>query len=218
MMTAQKSTQLATSRGEQGGGQRGQQGLARRTGVPSLPSLLLDPLGFFDDDPFSLFRRMQRDMNRVFGQAGLDVSRRGDEFLSTAWAPAMEISYSDGKLIVSAELPGLTEKDVNVEINNDFLVIQGERKVEHEEGDGGIRRTERRYGEFYRAVALPEGADVENASAEFRNGVLQVVIPVPQAPSNVRQIPVQAAAGQSQQQAGEQRQSANESASGQKAA
>lgn len=217
-MTAQRSTQLATSRGEQGSGQRGQQGLARRTGVPSLPSLLLDPLGFFDDDPFSLFRRMQRDMNRVFGQAGLDVSRRGDEFLSTAWAPAMEISYSDGKLIVSAELPGLTEKDVKVEINNDFLVIQGERKVEHEEGDGEIRRTERRYGEFYRAVALPEGADVENASAEFRNGVLQVVIPVPQAPSNVRQIPVQAAAGQSQQQTGEQRQSANESASGQKAA
>jgi HSP20 family protein len=218
MMTAQRSTQLATSRGEQRGEQQGQQGLARRTGVPSLPSLLLDPLGFFDDDPFSLFRRMQRDMNRVFGQAGLNVSQRGDEFLSTAWAPATEISYSDGKLIVSAELPGLTEKDVKVEINNDFLVIQGERKVEHEEGDGGIRRTERRYGEFYRAVALPEGADVENASAEFRNGVLQVSIPVPQAPSNVRQIPVQAASGQSQQQAGEQRQSARESTSGQKAA
>src|SRR5258708_3441508 len=171
MMKAQRSTQLATSRGEQRGEQRGQQGLARRTGMPSLPSLLLDPLGFFDDDPFSLFRRMQKDMNRVFGQAGLDVSQRGDEFLSTAWAPATEISYSDGKLIVSAEVPGLTEKDVKVEINNDFLVIQGERKVEHEEGDGGIRRTERRYGEFYRAVALPEGADVENASAEFRNGV-----------------------------------------------
>ena len=215
-MSAQRSTQLATSRGEQ---QRGEQrGLARRTGVPSLPSLLLDPLGFFDDDPFSLFRRMQRDMNRVFGQAGLAVSQRGDDFLSTTWAPATEISFRDGKLIVSSELPGLTEKDVRVEINNDFLVIQGERKFEHEEGDGGVRRTERQYGEFYRAIALPEGADVEHASAEFRNGVLQVSIPVPQAPSNVRQIPVQASSGQSQQQGGEQQQPASESTSGQKAA
>jgi HSP20 family protein len=218
-MSAQRSTQLATSRGEhQRGEQRGQQGLARRGGVPSLPSLLLDPLGFFDDDPFSLFRRMQRDMNRVFGQAGVDVARRADDFLSTAWAPATEISFRDGKLIVSAELPGLTEKDVKVEINNDFLVIQGERKIEHEEGDGGIRRTERRYGEFYRAIALPEAADVEHASAEFRNGVLRVSIPVPEAPSNVRQIPVQTASGESQQQGGEQKRSTSESTSEQKAA
>jgi HSP20 family protein len=217
-MTAQRSTQLATSQGEQRGEQRGKSELARRTGVPSLPSLLLDPLGFFDDDPFSVFRRMQRDMNRVFGQAGLDVSRRGDDFLASAWAPATEISFRDGKLIVSAELPGLTEKDVKVEINNDFLVIQGERKFEQEQGDGGVRRTERRYGEFYRAIALPEGADVEHASAEFRNGVLQVSIPVPEAPNNVRQIPVQTASGDSQRQGGSQKQSASDSTQGQKAA
>lgn len=177
-MSAQKSTQLTPSqtRGEQRGEQRGQQGsgLARRSALPSVPSLLLDPLGFFDDDPFSLMRRMQREMSRVVGQAGLDVTRRGDDFLSNAWVPATEIAFQDGNLVVSAELPGLSENDVRVEINDDFLIIQGERKMEQEQNEGGIQRTERRYGEFYRAIALPDGADAEHARAEFRDGVLRV--------------------------------------------
>ena len=162
-MSSQKSTQLATSQTPSRGEQRGQQtGLARRA---ALPALLLDPLGFFDDDPFSLMRRMQKKMNRVFSQAGLDIAGRGDDFLSTAWAPIAEIAYRGGNLIVSTELPGLTEKDVKVEINDDFLTIQGERKVEQEETENGIRRTERKYGEFYRAIALPEGADTERTSS-----------------------------------------------------
>jgi HSP20 family protein len=194
MMSAQKSTQLATS---QTGSRGEQRGLIRRSAMPSLPSLL-DPLGFFEDDSFSLVRRMQREMNRVFSQAGLDFSSRGDDFLSTAWVPTTEIAYRDGNLVVSADLPGLTEKDVKVEINDDFLIIQGERQLEKEEGDGGVRRTERRYGEFYRAIALPEGADAEHARAEFQNGVLHVTIPVPEAQRNLRQIPIQTTAASSQ--------------------
>src|ERR1700759_1991691 len=108
-MSAQRSTELATSQrtGEQPGQQRT---LARhQSPLPSLPSLLLDPLGFFDDDPFSLMRRMQREMTRVFGQAGLDGSRQNGDVLSTAWIPATEIAYQDGSLVISAELPGLSE-------------------------------------------------------------------------------------------------------------
>jgi HSP20 family protein len=89
---------------------------------------------------------------------------------------------------------------VNAEINDNSLIIQGERKFEQDEIEGGIRRSERRYGKFYRAIALPEGADAENARAEFQNGVLRVTIPVPQAQSNVRQIPVQASTASSQPQ------------------
>ena len=215
-MSAQRSNQLATSQTGTRGEQRGQEGnLVRRSAVPSVPSLLLDPLGFFDDDSFSLIRRMQREMNRVFSQAGLDFSGRGDDVLSTAWVPTTEISYKDGKLEVSAELPGISEKDVKVEINNDFLIIQGERKFEHEEGDGGVRRTERRYGQFYRAIALPEGADAEHARAEFQNGVLRVTIPVPEAQKTNRQIPVQATTASSQ--TGEQRQASSEKPGEQKA-
>jgi HSP20 family protein len=194
-MSAQRSTQLATT--QRGSGQE-QRGLVQRSAVPSVPSLLLDPLGFFDDDSFSLVRRMQREMSRVFSQAGLDFTGGGDNTLSTAWMPTTEISYRDGNLVVSADLPGLNEKDVKVEINDDFLVIQGERKEEQQEGDGGVRRTERRYGEFYRAIALPEGADAENARAEFQNGVLRVTIPVAQPQSNRREIPIQASATSSQ--------------------
>lgn len=194
-MSAQRSTQLATI--QRGSGEE-QRGLVRRSAVPSVPSLLLDPLGFFDDDSFSLIRRMQREMSRVFSQAGLDFTGGGDNTLSTAWMPTTEISYQDGNLVVSADLPGLNEKDVKVEINDDFLVIQGERKVEQQEGDGGVRRTERRYGEFYRAIALPEGANAENARAEFQNGVLRVTIPVAEPQSNRREIPIQASATSSQ--------------------
>jgi HSP20 family protein len=198
-MSAQRSTQLAQSQTR--GDDRRQQGtLARQSAVPSLPSLLLDPLGFFDDDPFSLMRRMQREMTRVFGQAGIDAPRGDGDILSTAWIPATEIAYRDGNLVVSAELPGLSENDVRVEINDNFLIIQGERKMEREEDRGDVRRTERRYGQFYRAIALPDGADAKNARAEFRNGVLQVVIPVPEAQRNVREIPVQAGSSQGTQQ------------------
>jgi HSP20 family protein len=212
MMSAQKSTQLATS---QTGSKEEQRGLMRRSAMPSLPSLV-DPLGSFEDDSFSLVRRMQREMNRVFSQAGLDFSGRGDDFLSTAWVPTTEIAYRDGNLVVSADLPGLTEKDVKVEINDDFLIIEGERKLEKEEGDGGVRRTERRYGEFYRAIALPEGADAEHARAEFQNGVLHVTIPVPEAQSNLRQIPIQTNAASSQ--AAEQKAASAEKPGQQKAA
>ena len=213
-MSAQRSTQLAPSQ-TRGDDRRQQSSLARQSSVlPSLPSLLLDPLGFFDDDPFSLMRRMQREMTRVFGQAGIDGSRRSGDVLSTAWIPATEIAYRDGNLIVSAELPGLTENDVKVEVNDDFLIIRGERKMEQQENEGDIRRTERRYGEFYRAIALPEGADAQNARAEFRNGVLQITIPVPEQQSNVREIPVEAGPSQS----GQPQSSASQQTSGQQKA
>jgi HSP20 family protein len=182
--------------------------------MSTLPSFL-DPLGFFDDDSFSLIRRMQKEMSRVFAQAGLTSSGRGDDFLSTAWVPTAEVAYRDGNLVVSAELPGLSEKDVKVEINNDFLTIQGERKVEKDEAENGIRRSERRYGEFYRAIALPEGADAEHARAEFKNGVLHVAVPVPQAQNSTRQIPIETTAPS---QSSEQKPATSEGQAGQKAA
>src|ERR1700736_1258478 len=134
MMSTQKGNQPSTSQSTSKAEQRGRESsLARQSVLPSLPSLLLDPLGFFDDDPFSLMRRMQREMTRVFGQAGIDGSRRSGDVLSTAWIPATEIAYRDGNLIVSAELPGLTENDVKVEVNDDFLIIRCDRKMEQQD-------------------------------------------------------------------------------------
>jgi HSP20 family protein len=118
-------------------------------------------------------------------------------------------------------LPGLTDKDVQVEINDGFVSIQGERKVEHEEDEGGIHRTERSYGMFYRAIPLPEEADTSKARATFENGVLQISVPVPQAQNNQRQIPIETTGSSqqaSQQQTSQQKPSTSETDTSKKAA
>jgi HSP20 family protein len=158
---------------------------------------------------------MQDELNQAFSQA-LGFPGRGNGSSGAVWAPAVEIAYRDGNLDVSAELPGLNEKDVKVEIENDFLTIHGERKVEEDKTEGGIRRTERRYGEFYRAIALPEGARPDQARAEFKDGILHVTIPVEEPKSNRREIPVQAGTSPQQGQSAAQKQA--ETPAGEKAA
>jgi HSP20 family protein len=103
------------------------------------------------------------------------------------------VRESNGTLSVSAELPGLNKEDVKVEINNHALIIQGERKRESDEERGGIHRSERSYGSFYREIALPEGAKLDQAKAEFNNGVLEVKVPIPQDQKTTRQIPIEGA-------------------------
>lgn len=187
-MSAQQAGQQQSSQEQRGR----EMSLTRRGGRSAVPSLWADPLETFVN-PFSIIRRLQEDINRAFSQTGAGVSDRPDEL--AMWVPPIEVTQKDGTLEVSAELPGLKDSDVRVEINNDVLTIQGERRYEHEETErGGVRRSEIRYGRFYRAIPLPDGADTEKASAEFRDGVLHVSIPVSQA--NARQIPVQSASSQ----------------------
>ncbi len=78
-----------------------------------------------------------------------------------------------------------------MEVTNDRLVIQGERKYEQEQNKQGVYRSERHYGQFYRAIPLPEGASTEQAKAQFKNGVLEIAIPTPEQKANRRQIPVE---------------------------
>jgi len=187
--------------------------------LPPVPSLLLDPLSIFGDSPFSMFGNMQQELSRAFGYPGrTNQLAQQDDFSTLVWAPPVELAFRDGNLVVSAELPGLTEKDVTIEVNDDVLIIRGERNDEREESEGGIRRTERRYGQFYRAIALPDGADPEKARAEFQDGVLHVTIPLEQ--SKLKQIPIQAGSSRSstQTQSGEHKPAASETQSGQKAA
>jgi HSP20 family protein len=172
---------------------------------------MLDPFGFFDDNPFSLLRRMQREINRAVPQA----AATGD-MTTSAWAPPVEVSYRDGNLVISTELPGLSEKDVKIEVNNDMLTIEGERKIEEQKTEGGVHLTERRYGRFYRAIALPEGADTQQAKAEFENGVLRISIPVPEPQRNQHQIPIQTSG--TSEHSGQQKPVSSEGSSKEKAA
>lgn len=145
--------------------------------------------------PFAVLRDMTEWMDQVFEGSDSPI-RRGER----TWAPALEVRERDNSLVVCADLPGIDQKDVKVEVDNGMLVIQGERKREEEKDQEGVRRSERFYGNFYRAISLPENANPEQAKADFRNGVLEVTIPVEHSQSHRRQIPVGGQAQQSSQQ------------------
>jgi len=146
------------------------------------------PSEFFSNNPFAVMRRFRDEMDRAFSHAfGQETGGSKGR-----WFPAIEVKQENGKLKVHAELPGLKPEDVKVEVTNDSLIIQGERKFEHEENKKGVFRSERQYGQFYRQVPLPEGTNAEEANAEFKNGVLEVTLPVSESKSNRREIPIAA--------------------------
>ena len=95
------------------------------------------------------------------------------------WVPAMDLTEADDHFVLRADLPGLGEDDVSIEIQDDTLTISGERKTEHEERTGGWYRVERSFGRFSRSLSLPEGVDADAVSAEVDKGVLEVRIPKP---------------------------------------
>jgi HSP20 family protein len=171
-----------------------EQGLQRQEkGTDVSRSRGWDPFGFsltpadlFSANPFSLMRRMSEEMDRTFGSF-FGQSGRG----SGTWFPAIEVAEQNGQLQVHAELPGIKPEDVKVEVTNDSLILRGERKSENEQRSGGTYRSERRYGEFYREIPLPQGVNPEDAKAQFRNGVLEITVPIPERASNRRQIPIQ---------------------------
>jgi HSP20 family protein len=149
-----------------------------------------DPEDRYSTSPFSLIRRFSEDVDRMFsGEFGLG-GFGNREFES--WTPAIEVRERDGQLVVHADLPGLNKEDVKVEVTTAGLIVQGERKREQEEERGGIYRSERSYGSFYRLIPLPEGAKIDQAKAQFNNGVLEVTVPIPESRQNTRQIPIEA--------------------------
>ncbi len=147
----------------------------------------------FRMSPFQLMRHFSEAMDRMWNTAGLG-RERGEDL--PAWRPTVEIRENSGQLQVNADLPGVKESDVKVSVENDVLVIQGERKREQERDENGWHRTERSYGSFYRAIPLPEGTESEKANARFNNGVLEITMPVAKAQQQIRQIPVSTQAAQ----------------------
>ncbi len=183
---------MATERaGEQGKGQQETKGKAARSsrersergtelapregfGLPSL----FGERGF---SPFGMMRRMMEDMDRMFEDLGFRGGRElrrgfGGE---RPWAPEIEVAEREGRLFVRADLPGLSRDDVHVELREDSLVLEGERRHEHEEERGGTYRSERSYGSFRRMIPLPEGVDPQKCEAHFDKGVLEIAIELP---------------------------------------
>jgi HSP20 family protein len=117
------------------------------------------------------------------------MNRLHDHFFSgrglakQAFQVAVDIREEDDAFYVDAEVPGLAEDDVKVDIEKNVLTLSGERKVEKEETEGTYRRVERQYGSFTRSFTLPETVDTENISADLKEGVLALRLPKKEAPS-----------------------------------
>jgi HSP20 family protein len=142
--------------------------------------------------PFAFMRRFTEEMDRFFEDFGLEAGwftprlltrgrelrGREVELARAEWTPRIEVFEREGQWVVRAELPGMTREEVKVEVARDHITLEGERKEEKKEEREGYYYGETRYGTFYRAIPLPEGVDTTKARAEFRKGVLEVVMPL----------------------------------------
>jgi HSP20 family protein len=134
--------------------------------------------------PFVFMRRFGEEMENLFDDFGLGHEwlapiTKGANLAQGLWTPQVEMFERDKELVVRADLPGLTKDDVKVEVANDGITIEGERKQESKEKGEGLYRSERSYGKFYRRLPIPEGIDPADATATFSDGVLEVTMPVP---------------------------------------
>ncbi len=139
--------------------------IVRRTNAPARvwPDFSLFD-GFFEDFPFS------------------ETHRNGV-------VPAVDVLEKDGNLILQAELPGMEEKEIALKLEGNVLTLSGEKKYENEEKRGEYRRVERSFGSFTRSFTLPETADREKITADYKNGVLTVTVPIkPEA--KPREVPI----------------------------
>jgi HSP20 family protein len=125
-------------------------------------------------EPMRELNALQGEMNRLFNS----FFDEGTE--SRRWAPAVDLLEREDSLVLKADLPGLTDDDVQIELRDNVLTIAGERKAEHEDQQNGYYRVERSFGRFSRSLQLPEGVDADRISAQFTNGVLEVTIPKPE--------------------------------------
>jgi HSP20 family protein len=132
-------------------------------------------------EPVRELHTMQNEMNRLFNTF-FDSPQHGNGGKTTLrrWIPAMDVVETDDHFVLRADLPGLSEKDINIELEDNVLTISGERKAEHEQRNEGYYRVERSSGSFSRSLTLPEGVNADGIQAHFDSGVLEVRIPKPE--------------------------------------
>jgi HSP20 family protein len=128
-------------------------------------------------EPFRELSSLQTEMNRLFNAAFDTPAGNGG---ARRWMPPMDLVETDEHFVLRADLPGLTESDVNIELEDNVLTVSGDRKAEHEAKGEGFYRVERSFGSFSRSLTLPKGIDPEAVTAAFENGVLEVRVPKPE--------------------------------------
>jgi HSP20 family protein len=124
-------------------------------------------------EPLRELNTLQTEMNRLFNTAF-------DQPASRRWIPAMDLVETADHFVLRADLPGLKQEDVKIEVEDGTLLLSGERARDPREGQDGYFRLERPYGAFSRTLTLPKGVDADAITASFADGVLEVAIPKPE--------------------------------------
>ena len=140
---------------------------------------------------WELWDSFHRPMDRLFDDFFNAPMFSGGLSRMVSW-PSIEVSDTDNEVRITAELPGMNEKDIELHVQDGILTIRGERKSEHQDQDRGW--SERHYGRFERRIALPDGADEAHCEADFRNGMLTVRMPKSPEAIRGRKIPINAEA------------------------
>jgi HSP20 family protein len=141
-----------------------------------------------DDTGVSPFFTLRREMDRLFDDAFRGFGLPAFSGEGFAW-PHVEVIDRDKDVRVTAELPGLEEKDVEIQVEQGVLTLRGEKRMETDDKDR--RYSERYFGRFERRIALPAEVDDDRANATFKNGVLTIVLPkTEQARQNAKRIPI----------------------------
>ena len=179
---SEETTRLTSSERTESLARRPSGGMARSSSGYSPSMFSITPGEFFTMSPITLMRRFTDDIDRVV--SGFGGHQRVDGFAENfSWMFALEVRRSGNNLIIRTDLPGLSEKDVKVEATDEGLLIEGERNQEHSGEEGGVHFSERTYGRFSRLILL-------EANASFKNGVLEINIPVPESETKRRQIAI----------------------------
>jgi len=131
-------------------------------------------------EPVSELNTIQNEMNRLFNtffDGSTSTTGRG---AGARWLPAMDLVETADHYVLRADLPGLSEEDVSVQLEDSVLTISGERRAEHEKEQQGYYRLERAFGAFSRSLTLPDGVDGDAVKAHFDRGVLEITIAKPE--------------------------------------
>jgi HSP20 family protein len=131
-------------------------------------------------EPVTELNTIQNEMNRLFNTFFDQPAATGRNGNSRRWLPAMDLVETDDHYVLRADLPGLSDDDVNIQLEDNVLTISGERKAEHETNQDGLYRLERAFGTFTRSLTLPDGVDPDSVQAHFNRGVLEIRIPKPE--------------------------------------
>ena len=127
-------------------------------------------------EPWNLFDAMQRDFDRLATRRSLVPGASSDGQSIADWVPAVDVVEKTDRFVLRADLPGVAPEDIDVSMEDGVLTVSGERNIEKEEDNEGVKRIERFSGRFYRRFSLPESADAEQITARSVNGILEVEI------------------------------------------